>query len=318
MMKSSSYTSHRSSWLFVMTLMLLHNVCCALSSSSSASLSQSIRQHAASIAALKDQARQVLGDAIVTSEAPYTQDAFYVRYCLAAPDNDASRQSMFAQHLTWRTSPQGQTIAPAAHKAIQQAMTSGSWQNDPVLNAAPSGATIRTFLTPTQCLTTTTRTGNLCYCVRAGRIRDSELMQAVTQDELIQFFVYVKHAQSIIANQRSVTQDRLVQVLTANDLSGVKLVGGGDGAAQFRQALSAASKITADLYPLTAGPTLLLNLPTLLQALVQLFRPLFPPSVQARLQFVRGVIDPSWELPDITVGGSHREEFLQALVPFGE
>ena len=41
------------------------------------------------------------------------------------------------------------------------------------------------------------------------------------------------------------------------------------------------------LYPSLAGPTMILNLPFILQAFVGLFKPLFPKSVQARLKFER-------------------------------
>lgn len=69
--------------------------------------------------------------------------------------------------------------------------------------------------------------------------------------------------------------DRLIQVLTANDLTGIKLVG---GSGDFRRALSASSKQATLIYPTSyTGPTLLVNLPPLLNALVKLFTPLFPP-----------------------------------------
>lgn len=63
------------------------------------------------------------------------------------------------------------------------------------------------------------------------------------------------------------------------------------GDASFRKALAEASKKSNQLYPFLAGPTLLLNLPRLLGALVKVFKPLFPATVQKKLKFeqVRGV-----------------------------
>ena len=45
-----------------------------------------------------------------------------------------------------------------------------------------------------------------------------------------------------------------------------------------------------DLYPSLAGPTMILNLPLILQAFVGLLKPLFPKSVQERLLFKRAPV----------------------------
>ena len=87
-----------------------------------------------------------------------------------------------------------------------------------------------------------------------------------------------------MANMRTEAGGKLVGVVTVNDLSGVNLF----GSSAFRDALSLSSKTAAPLYPGLAGPTILLNLPPLLNALVKLFKPLFPPVVAARIKFEQG------------------------------
>jgi hypothetical protein len=129
-------------------------------------------------------------------------------------------------------------------------------------------------------------------------------------DQLVDFFVYCKEVNAIVANQRSLVSDKLVCLVTANDLSGVKLIGGD---ASFRTALSSASKVAAKLYPSLNGPTLLLNLPALLGALAKLFTPLFPPEVRKRLKFEQGPLAKVNDLMDVSYGGSQRAEFLSAI-----
>merc|ERR1711971_926109 len=116
----------------------------------------------------------------------------------------------------------------------------------------------------------------------------------------------------LVANMRSEQTDKLVTVLTANDLSGVKLVG---GSADFRKALSAASTKANDLYPNLSGPTFLLNLPRLLSALVKIFTPLFPDEVRKRLKFEQGPLKDVQDLTEISPSGdaSARALFLKQI-----
>lgn len=106
-------------------------------------------------------------------------------------------------------------------------------------------------------------------------------MRKVSTEEMVEFFLYATEINSLVANARSRRLNRLIKVITANDLSNINLVGD----ATFRNALSAASKKATALYPNLASQTLLLNLPKILSALVKLFKPLFPPAVQAKLKF---------------------------------
>jgi CRAL/TRIO domain len=129
-------------------------------------------------------------------------------------------------------------------------------------------------------------------------------------NQLVDFFVYSKEVNALVANQRSLASDKLVCLVTANDLSGVKLIGGD---ATFRTALSSASKISSKLYPTLNGPTLLLNLPALLGALAKLFTPLFPPEVRKRLKFEQGPLAKVNDLMDVSYGGNGRAAFLDEI-----
>merc|ERR1719486_594339 len=108
-------------------------------------------------------------------------------------------------------------------------------------------------------------------------------MGKVSVDQLVEFLLYVKEVHSLVANARSTASGRLCNVIFANDISGTRK----PPDPLFSKALTASSKSYERLYPSLAGPTLILNLPLILQAFVGLFKPLFPKSVQARLKFER-------------------------------
>jgi hypothetical protein len=265
-------------------------------------LSALLRQHAGTIAALRA--------AATAAEAPLTNDVSYLRFCLVDDSND-SDTPLEALHraLEWRTSEPGRRIRAAALRAVNEAMTSPDsghrgWRNDAVLRAAPRADAISQYITGANCITTTSANGNadLVYCIRAGSIDDTGLMKAVPVADLVEFFLYVKEVNGIVCDLRSLSSsgcsagegdgdgdgDRLYSTITCNDLAGVKLVG---GSADFRRALSESSRIATSVYPASyTGPTLLLNLPPLLNALVKLFTPLFPDSVRARLKFSQGLL----------------------------
>ena len=86
---------------------------------------------------------------------------------------------------------------------------------------------------------------------------------------MIDFFLYSKEVNALVANARTKATGRLTKIITANDLQGIDLFGD----KTFRTALSASSKKANGLgYSALAGPTLLLNLPKLLGALVKIFK----------------------------------------------
>ena len=126
-------------------------------------------------------------------------------------------------------------------------------------------------------------------------------------ENMVDFLAYGKEVVSLVANDRSLKTDKVVYLITVNDLKGLDIIGGDD---TFRKALSASSKQATKLYPGLKGPTLIFNLPRLLSQLVKIFTPLFPKEVAARLKFERGPLEKVEELVDVNYGGKFREEFM--------
>lgn len=272
-------------------------------------MSALLDQHASSIASLKGEAAKIVPS---LDEMPYNNDVFYLRYCLDEElDSNDARVEQLRENLAWRMGD-GKDICEAAQAAIKQATaTEGIWNNEPVYNAAPNASKINKYLTPVQTITTTTSKDDLIFCICAGKIDDSELMKSLdSSDDMVEYFVYSKEVNACVANMRSLASDKMVYVVVANDLSGVKLIGGDKS---FRAALSDASKVANNLYPSLNGPTLLLNLPPLLGALVKLFKPLFPEKVRQRLKFEAGPLKNVDTLMDIVPGGKDRQEFLDDI-----
>lgn len=261
-----------------------------------------LQKHVSEIARLKEETQATVGS---IDSAPYNNDMFYLRYCLAEKGTDELKET-----LAWRQGA-GKAICEAALSASKKATEGGKWDNEPVRSGAPNAALINKYITPSTCLTTSSSQGDLVYCVRAGLIDDTALMAGLRSvDQLVDFFLYCKEINSLVANDRSLEMDKVLYIITANDLKGIQLIGGDSS---FRDALSAASKQANPMYPELNGPTLLLNLPRLVSALVKLFTPLFPPEVQARLKFERGPLSKVDDLLDVNYGGKGRDEFLKDL-----
>lgn len=195
----------------------------------------------------------------------------------------ASAEEAVRDSLAWRLG-EGRAIVEAACTSYAKATEAGAWNNEPVLAAAPFSSKISPHIGPAKLLTLRNARGDgLIYAIRAGQIDDKALMASVTAEELADFFLYAKAVNERVCASLAAQTNRLSDVVTVNDLSSVDLFGD----ATFRDALSAASKVGDKIFPGLAGPTLLLNLPALLQALVKIFTPLFPASVQKRLKFAK-------------------------------
>jgi hypothetical protein len=276
-------------------------------------VSQLLSENSSILASLKTTASSYVD----IQQKPYSNDVFFLRYCLNTDDNDIKTiEDQLIATLQWRTSEEGSTICQAAQRALSNnnAATAPRWNNDDVTVEAPYGSTILQYLTPQNIVTTTTPQGDLITCIRAGGIDDVRLMTAATVSQVVQFFLYAREVNSCVANDRSITTDRLVAILTANSLEGVKLLGGGSSDATFRSALGTSSKLADKLYPNVCGPTLLLNLPPLLNILVKLFTPLFPPAVKQRLRFASGqLLSGNRDLTQILVGMPERTQFWKDL-----
>ena len=195
---------------------------------------------------------------------------------------DAAEASV-RESIEWRTG-EGRKICEAARDAVAEATAEGAWTNRPVQEKAPHGSKINAFFAEGRVMNLRNKKGDgLIYAIRAGDIDDKALMSAVTVEELAEFFLYAKAINERACASLSKRTGALATVTTVNDLAGVDLLGD----ASFRNALSAASKQGDAYFPGLSGPTVLLNLPRLLGALVKLFTPLFPESVRAKLRFER-------------------------------
>merc|ERR1711871_380708 len=103
---------------------------------------------------------------------------------------------------------------------------------------------------------------------------------------------------------------RLGNVIFANDISGTRK----PPDSRFSKGLTASSKQYEKLYPSLAGPTMILNLPFILQAFVGLLKPLFPKTVQERLKFKKApVLAALKELTPLTTNPTTRKSFITEL-----
>ena len=242
--------------------------------------------------------------------APETSELTRLRFALAFPSargtDVASARAALREAVAWRAGP-GKAITDAAKEAVAAATAGGGWDNEPVRAAAPHAAAINEFITPKNILTLSTDDGDLVYVIRASLIDDRKLMRRVSVAQLTDFFLYVKEVHSLIVDGRAARTGRLAGVIFANDISGISAIPD----AKFSQALTESSNQYEKLYPTLAGPTMILNLPFLIQGFVGLIKPLFPPSVQDRLVFESApYLAGLDELTPLTAGEPAKAAFL--------
>ena len=159
-----------------------------------------------------------------------------------------------------------------------------------------------------QIATLSTADGDLVFCIRAAALDDAGLMASVSVEELTDFFLYEARSRLIADARSRAASGRLCRVITSRHFAASTFAGD----ASFRNALSASSKAATKLSPSLAGPTLLLNLPFLLRALVSLFKPLFPPAVLERLKFEKANNAPE-DLAALLTDAGTRKAFLDEL-----
>merc|ERR1711924_153370 len=177
-------------------------------------------------------------------------------------------------------------------------------------DSAPHAALINPYITPKNIVTLSTDDGDLVYVIRASLIDDKAMMSKVSVDQLVEFLLYVKEVHSLVVNARSQRTGRLCNVVFANDITGTMK----PPDPKFSKALTASSKSYEKLYPSLAGPTMILNLPFVLQAFVGLFKPLFPKVVQARLKFESApFLAKLSELTPLTTDAKSRKSFLSEV-----
>lgn len=244
----------------------------------------------------------------LASIAPDMSEISRLRFAMAFPDA-ADAKAALQETVAWRAGA-GRSIVESAAEAVAKATAGGGWDNEPVRAAAPHAAAINPFITPKNILTLSTAEGDLVYVIRASLIEDKEMMSKVTVDQLVDFLLYVKEVHSLTVNARSERTGRLCNVIFANDITGTRKAPD----PQFSKALTASSKSYEKLYPSLAGPTMILNLPFILQAFVGLFKPLFPKTVQARLKFVPApFLAKLGELTPLTTDSVKRTAFLREI-----
>eukprot|EP00588_Corethron_pennatum_P001489 CAMPEP_0194283042 /NCGR_PEP_ID=MMETSP0169-20130528/24544_1 /TAXON_ID=218684 /ORGANISM="Corethron pennatum, Strain L29A3" /LENGTH=325 /DNA_ID=CAMNT_0039028559 /DNA_START=149 /DNA_END=1126 /DNA_ORIENTATION=+ len=228
-----------------------------------------------------------------------------LRFALAFP-SQAEAKRAFRESVTYRAGP-GRRMVESAAKAVKESTAGGGWDNGPVRDAAPHAAAINQYITPKNILTLSTAEGDILYVIRASAINDRALMNRVSVKQMGDFFLYVKEVHNIIANERSEKSGRLCEVIFANDISGVRAIPD----PRFSQALTASSQQYEKLYPSLAGPTMILNLPFVLQAFIGLIKPLFPKTVQDRLMFESApVLARLRDLTPLTTSMNSRRSFL--------
>merc|ERR1712070_883576 len=135
-------------------------------------------------------------------------------------------------------------------------------------------------------------------------------MDRVSVEQMTDFFTYVKEVHSIIADARTEKTGRICMVSFANDLTGVRK----PPDSRFTKALSASSKQYEKLYPGLMGPTMMTNLPFVIQAFVSFITPLFPKTVRDRLLFKSAPFLASLrELTPLTTDDKARRKFLDEV-----
>lgn len=239
------------------------------------------------------------------SFAPDMPELARLRFALGFP-NQADAVDALKDTVAWRTGA-GSDIVSRASEAVAKATAGGGWDNEAVRAAAPHATAINQYITSKNILTLSTDEGDLVYVIRASLIDDKALMSKVSVQQLCDFLLYVKEVHSLVVNARSKKTGRLCNVIFANDISGTRK----PPDPMFSQALTASSKQYEKLYPSLAGPTMILNLPFVLQAFIGLFKPLFPKSVQARLKFESApYLAKLKDLTPLTTDASSRNSFL--------
>lgn len=196
--------------------------------------------------------------------------------------------------LQWRNS-EGAAIVAAAREAVAQATAGGGWNNVPVFKAAPHSDRVSKHITGSQMLVVSTKAGDLVTCIRAATIDSEALMKSVSEEEMVQFFLYAREINSIIAEQRTRATGHVTRLISANDLTGVSKFPD----QSFQNALTGSAKRAVTLYPGYSGPTVLLNLPWLARMLVSILTPLFPGAVREKLKFARGPMAYMQNLEDV-------------------
>mmetsp|Transcript_58743 Transcript_58743/g.95073 ORF Transcript_58743/g.95073 Transcript_58743/m.95073 type:complete len:388 (-) Transcript_58743:185-1348(-) len=221
-------------------------------------------------------------------------DVKVMRFAMQHPGDPKAAADNVKEVLAWRAG-EGLPVVTAAAAAIAKATAKGGWDNNPVFEAAPHSSKVGKYITPKQMVVVSTKGGDLVTCIRAATIDSESLMKEVKEQEMVEFFLYAREVNTIIAEKRTRATGRVVKLISANDLTGVSKFP--DSA--FSAALTGSAKKAVTLYPGYSGPTVLLNLPWIARLLVSFLTPLFPGAVREKLKFARNPISYMDDLEDI-------------------
>jgi hypothetical protein len=283
---------------------------CLISTESVTSL---LEKHAAEIETLKQETLIIMGEEQMVLE-PYNQDVFYLRFCLR--EKGADQLDLLRKNLAWRLN-EGKVICQAAREAVELASTDcqseqgHSLSYDIVLSKCPLYDRIAPFIPNDATFLTKTSKGDLLHVIRGSRMNAKDMMKVLSVEEASDFLIYLKEVNMLWLHRESVQQDRLAALILVNDVGGVTKMS--DTPPSFRQALSQSSHLATTLYPRMAGPTVLLNLPAVLNALVKIMMPILPSKLRQRMRFARGVMDSTTTCQDIQQAGPRRDIFLRDI-----
>lgn len=272
-------------------------------SSNKAPVSALLKDYSSCIESLKNEAAAAGVD--MTAE-PYCNDVYYLRFCLSSDYSSANELLMaFRNNLNWRTSQNGRAICDSARQAVLEAFDENPEEWD--YTKVHKHTKLQKFLTPAQVQTVVTPQKDVVFCMKHGLIQDKELMKSHDSQDVVDFMLYAKEVNFIVANRHSLQTNRLAFVLTANDLHGASLARGDK---QFRAALNDSARFAAQHYPSLTGPTLMLNLPSWLTSIARAFA---PSEVSHTLTFAQGPLKNVNTLADIANEGPERAQFFTSL-----
>jgi len=142
---------------------------------------------------------------------------------------------------------------------------------------------------------------------RTGKSNAQALMQAVTVDELVEYFVWERSRCFADANNKTNATGSLVMMITVNDLEGASLITGREP--KFFEAVKVASEIGACIFPLLSRKFVMVNAGRAMETLFKLAGLFLPQRVLDKVavmtceELVQACGIPPTSFPDF-LGGS--------------
>lgn len=120
---------------------------------------------------------------------------------------------------------------------------------------------------------------------RSGKSNGQALMQAVTVDELSEYFIWERQRCFDEVSRRCHETGRLVMMISVNDLEGASLITGREP--KFFQAVKEASEAGACLFPLLTRKHVMVNSGRVIEALFKIASAFMPQRVLDKVAFMR-------------------------------